>query len=670
MLPINNRAAQYIRMSTDMQQYSLDNQADAIAVYAARRGLAVVRSYSDAGRSGVRLEGREALQRLIQDVRSGRTDFKIILVYDVSRWGRFQDADESAYYEFICKEAGIAIEYCAEQFQNDGSLTATVLKNIKRAMAGEYSRELSVKVHAGQVRLASMGFRRGASAGYGLRRCLVDAHGTRKAELAPGEWKSISTDRIILIPGSAAEITIIGRIYRMFLDEGMSLKKIARHLNAEGIKNVNGDPWLPTAVRDVLSNEKYIGNNVYNRTSITLGTKWRRNPRSQWVIAKNAFEPIVPRDLFDRAQRVLGENGSYTANELLDYLTAIWCREGRLSHTMLEDCGFGPWPNAYLRCFGGLRNAYAMIGFVTQRNSTASQNQKLRMAMNGEIIAGVRSCGGSAQFMPRNFFIRMNDELILSTNIARLATTQNGDRRWRFGCKTLTWPDMLVAARVAEGRDSLCDYYCIPYFLIGRKWITFSEGDISSIEAFKLSSLATLVELFARVPIRPFPQSWCRHADDAIAANGPPRQTGSLSEAIDGLIGRLRTMLADQEFAKFLSTQGLETMPGPLAGPSTERAPEGERYGPNILKFAVVWGFASRLMAHVEIAARIQRTWPAFERDMKTSYESVLAHGPHIPLLSAWPPMGRLQAPRPKARALCPSFSPPRPATHDKVQEA
>ena len=54
---------------------------------------------------------------------------------DVSRWGRFQDADESAYYEYVCKRAGIHVEYCAEQFENDGSPTATIIKSVKRAMA-------------------------------------------------------------------------------------------------------------------------------------------------------------------------------------------------------------------------------------------------------------------------------------------------------------------------------------------------------------------------------------------------------------------------------------------------------------------------------------------------------------------------------------------------------
>jgi hypothetical protein len=57
------------------------------------------------------------------------------------------------HHEYLCRQAGVAVEYCAEQFENDGSLTTAVLKNIKRAMAGEFSQELFVKVFAGQRRL-------------------------------------------------------------------------------------------------------------------------------------------------------------------------------------------------------------------------------------------------------------------------------------------------------------------------------------------------------------------------------------------------------------------------------------------------------------------------------------------------------------------------------------
>ena len=156
------RAAEYVRMSTEHQQYSTHNQADKIREYAKRRGIEIVRTYADEGKSGLSLEGRASLQQLIGDVESGRADFSLVLVYDVSRWGRFQDADESAYYEYICKRQGITVVYVAEQFENDGSPVSTIVKGVKRAMAGEYSRELSAKVFAGQCRLIEMGFRQGA----------------------------------------------------------------------------------------------------------------------------------------------------------------------------------------------------------------------------------------------------------------------------------------------------------------------------------------------------------------------------------------------------------------------------------------------------------------------------------------------------------------------------
>ena len=85
----SNRAAAYVRMSTEHQQYSTENQLDAIRVYAAAHELEIVRVYTDAGKSGLRLDGREALQQLLRDVDAGQSEFSVVLVYDVSRWGPF-----------------------------------------------------------------------------------------------------------------------------------------------------------------------------------------------------------------------------------------------------------------------------------------------------------------------------------------------------------------------------------------------------------------------------------------------------------------------------------------------------------------------------------------------------------------------------------------------------
>lgn len=81
----------------------------------------------------------------IDDVQCGRADFGCILVYHVSRWGCFQDIDESAYYEFLCKRKGVRVEYCAELFTNNGSFSS-IAKNLKRGIgnsAAAVRKELS-----------------------------------------------------------------------------------------------------------------------------------------------------------------------------------------------------------------------------------------------------------------------------------------------------------------------------------------------------------------------------------------------------------------------------------------------------------------------------------------------------------------------------------------------
>ena len=165
------------------------------------------------------------------DVESGAADFNVILVYDVSRWERFQDADESAYYESICKRAGINVAYCAEQFENDGSPVSTIVKGVKRAMAGEYSRELSDKVFAGQCRLIELGFRQGGAAGFGFRRVPVNERGEIKGELKRGEHKSLQTDRVILMPSPDEEVAWVNKMYRWLIEEDLSFREIADRLN-------------------------------------------------------------------------------------------------------------------------------------------------------------------------------------------------------------------------------------------------------------------------------------------------------------------------------------------------------------------------------------------------------------------------------------------------------
>src|ERR1700691_754573 len=330
-LPPGNAVA-YVRMSTEHQQYSTSNQMDVVREYAKRRGFEIVKIYSDEGKSGLNIQGRDSLAQMIKDVQSGGINFSSILVYDVSRWGRFQDADESAYYEYICRRAGVAVHYCAEQFENDGSPGSTIVKSVKRAMAGEYSRELSSKVFQGACRLIQLGFKQGGTAGFGLRRMLVDHTGQKKGLLKMGEHKSIQTDRVILVPGPDEEIAIVGWMYEVFVKEGKSEGEIAKVLNERGILTDFERPWTRGTVHEVLTNEKYLGNNVYHRTSCKLKQKHVENPPEKWIRADNAFVGIIDSTLFLAAQGIiLTRSRKWSDEEMLEKLRGVLTQHGRIS---------------------------------------------------------------------------------------------------------------------------------------------------------------------------------------------------------------------------------------------------------------------------------------------------------------------------------------------------
>ncbi len=399
------RAAQYVRMSTDHQRYSIENQAAVIATYARLRGLTIVETYRDAGLSGLRLKNRTGLIQLLGDVQSGRADFSYILVYDVSRWGRFQDTDEGAHYEFICKKAGIKIAYCAEQFDNDGTMMSSILKNLKRVMAAELSRELSVKVHTGLLRVAGLGFRVGGPLGYGLRRELVDENGASKGLLKRGEQKNLKADRVILRLGPPEEVAVINRIFAEYVEGKKSQEEIVRRLNQEGVPNHLGRPWTRQMVDYVLSDERYIGNVIYNRESRPLREQKVKNAPELWVKKARVIAPAVSEDIFLQAQRRLKLRWQHLDDEqLLSRLKSLFEREGRLSEELINSTLGVPAINVYIDRFGSLRNAYRRIGYEPQWNfDWIDRKRDFDQLLRGtadHLIAFLKRVGTIARFEP------------------------------------------------------------------------------------------------------------------------------------------------------------------------------------------------------------------------------------------------------------------------------
>jgi DNA invertase Pin-like site-specific DNA recombinase len=498
--------AAYVRMSTEHQQYSTENQLDRIKEYAARRGMGIIRVFADEGKSGLSVKGRESLRGMIAEVENGKADFKAILAYDVSRWGRFQDADESGYYEYICKRAGINVHYCAEQFENDGSPTSNIIKSVKRSMAGEYSRELSTKVFQGACRLIQLGFKQGGAAGFGLRRVLIDQTGKAKGTLKVGEHKSLQTDRVVLMPGPDDEQEAVRWIYRVFLDEGKTEREIADDLNARKIPTDLARPWTRGTVHQVLTNEKYIGNNVYHRTSFKLKRKHILNPPEMWIRADHAFPAVVDQMTFAKAQEaILARAKRYSDDEMLNSLKELWSRHGRISGLLIDEQDSMPSSTAFRYRFGSLIRAYQLVGYTPRADySFLEINRYLRgrhPEVVQEVITRLSTMGVSVERDPKTELLVLDHELTVSLVLSRCLRTGAGSSRWMLRFEEGLRPDLTISVRMDETNQAIKDYYLFPAIDLMDAKLRLAENNHALLDAYRFDDLEFFFQMAERVSV-------------------------------------------------------------------------------------------------------------------------------------------------------------------------
>jgi hypothetical protein len=400
----------------------------------------------------------------------------------------------------------LTTDNCAEQFENDGSPVSTIVKGVKRAMAGEYSRELSVKVFTGQCRLIELGYRQGGPPGYGLRRSLVDQAGAAKGELSRGEHKSIQTDRVVLIPGPPEEIDTVRWMYRSFVKQGKSEGEIASILNERRISTDLGRPWTRGTVHQILINEKYIGNNVWNRGSFKLKRKRVRNNPDMWIRAEGAFEPIVDRSLFEAAQAVIRERSHKLSNEdMIAALQQLLQDRGYLSGLIIDETERLPSSSAYQSRFGSLLRAYELVGFTPDRDYRYIEiNRALRrMHPNivADVIAGIEQAGGSVKQDPATDLLTVNGEFTASIVVVRCQTTPAGSLRWQIRFDVGLWPDITVAVRMDEPNQNALDYYLLPRIDMTAPRLRLAQDNGIRLDAYRFESLEALFSLAARAEL-------------------------------------------------------------------------------------------------------------------------------------------------------------------------
>jgi len=348
-------------------------------------------------------------------------------------------------------------------------------------MAAEYSRELGVKIHAGQCRSVRSGFRLGGTPSYCLRRELIDATGRSKGILEIGQRKYLQSDRVLLRAGPPEELNVVRSIFSQFVLEKKSQVRIARDLNRKGIACVGGRKWGQFTVHYVLKNENYIGNLLYNRTSGRLGQPRRVNPRDLWIKVEHAFDPIVEPSLFFQAQDRFANLYRHMSNEeMLKRLRIVLARKGRLSARVMNKTLGMPSTSLYNWRFGSLRNAYKLIGYEPKRKFDYLDTRRERAAMVAELasrIAGkIEASGGTAQFDENIGTLLINRNFNVSLRIARCQRRSgDGFLIWTIFHHACLPPGWIFAARLTETNNAILDYFLLPSTAMTRQKLRVSE---------------------------------------------------------------------------------------------------------------------------------------------------------------------------------------------------
>ncbi|RYC19054.1 recombinase family protein [Yersinia pseudotuberculosis] len=496
-------AAEYVRMSTEHQKYSLDNQSEYIREYSLRNNITIIHTYNDAGKSGLNISGRPGLKALLDDVINKKITISAILVYDVSRFGRFQDADEAGHYSHLLRKNGVKIIYCAEPFSEEHPEMFMLGLSFSRHGAASYSRNLSEKVFLGQVNLIKRGYHQGGVAGYGLRRLLIDEHHVPKGILEFGQRKSIQTDRIILSPGPLEEINIVNKIFDMFNLEGKPEIVIATELNRTNVFAENGNKWTRGKIHQILTNEKYIGNSIYNKTSFKLKQRHVNNPEDEWVRFNGAYEPIISIDKFNLAQEIIASRMViFTDDELLEKLSILLIKRGRLSGIIIDEEELLPSSSTYRSRFGSLLRVYSLIGYNPRQDYTYLETNKVLKGFHSSvietIIENIYKSNGWVSDSPTEGILNINDEFTLSVNLARCQRLSGNSLRWKIRFNHLSVPDISIAIRMDSLNKSPIDYYIFPSIDEVYNHLSLKEKNTFGLELYNFNTLNPFYHLVRR----------------------------------------------------------------------------------------------------------------------------------------------------------------------------
>lgn len=274
------RVAAYCRVSTDNldQANSLESQQRYFNEYIRRNPLWELHEiYVDEGITGTNTKKRAAFNRMIADARAHK--FDLIITKEISRFAR--NVLDSIGYTRQLKAIGIGVIFMNDNINTlhaDSELRLTIMSSI----AQEESRKTSERVKWGHRRRMEQGVVFGRDMlGYDVR------------------------DGRLYINEEGAEIVRL--IFHKYLDEGKGTHIIAKELREAGIRtSTYMKDWSYTVILRILKNEKYCGDLVQQKTYthdyLTHGKRYNHG-ELDFVTIRDHHEPIIPREIFEAAQR-------------------------------------------------------------------------------------------------------------------------------------------------------------------------------------------------------------------------------------------------------------------------------------------------------------------------------------------------------------------------------
>ena len=323
---------------------------------------------------------------------------------------------------------------------------------------------------------------------------LIDQSGQEKGILKIGEKKCIQTDRVVLVLGPKEEIATVRWMYKAFTSEGKYEQEIADTLNIRGIRTDFGRLWTRGTVHEVLTNEKYIGNNIYHRTSFKLKRKHVVNAPEKWIRAEGAFKSIIDPTLFYTVQGIIiARSKRFTDDEMLEKLRGVFAKHGHISGILIDEEEEMPSSAAFRHRFGSLVSAYRLIGYTPEIDySFIEINRDLRkrhVDVITEVVAKLRELGAFVSKDENTGLLTLDGELSVSIVIARHRQTEAGSSRWLIRFDEGLKPDITIAVRMDCGNSAIRDFYLLPALDMTWDNLRLAEYNGVWLDAYRFESL-------------------------------------------------------------------------------------------------------------------------------------------------------------------------------------